>query len=108
MAAPVADLQSRQRRRNAAALQAYLRQRDAEGLPMSLGDLQVTARDMGDELCGRLDLAHLVRQARVNLILMGLLIADPRPAGGVTWRLTDVPQVSRRPGGARPSSEGQR
>lgn len=45
--------------------------------------------------------------APVADLKMGLLIADPRPGGGVTWRLTDVPHGSRRPGGAMPSSEAQ-
>ncbi len=93
----VPDLEIRHRRRNAATLQGYLKQRTSTGFRMGPEDLLAAARDIGHELCGDPALLGLVRRAWVDLIMMGLVVADRRPGDGFTWRLADVAYPASRP-----------
>ena len=90
------DIETRQRRRNAARLQEYLRRQSPSGFTEDPDELLAVARDIGHELCGGPSIMEVIRQAWADLTLMGLIIPDPSPDGGGTWRLADSPSSRRR------------
>lgn len=94
-----------QRRRNAAALQGYLKRYSPTGFQMGSDELRAAAQQIQHELCGSEDALELVRQAWVDLIEMGLVSVDLFPNGRYTWRLADVPRGSGHLGSSAPGWE---
>jgi hypothetical protein len=94
-----ANLQLRQRRWNAAALQAYLRRGVPASFRMRLSDLQAAAAAIGNDLRGAPDPLELVHQAWAHLILTGLVTADAMGEGH-DWMLADAPRYARVPAAA--------
>lgn len=98
------ELKRRERRRNAAALQQYLKRNSPAGFSMGTEELERVARHIQAELSGTEEAIELVRQAWIDLIWMGLVSVDPSPGGPCSWRLADVPAGLCRVGSPRPGS----
>ncbi len=90
----IEELQAYQRRWNAAALQRYLRRGAGAGLGPQPGGLAQAAEELREELLVDPAVPDPVWQAWRDLVVMGLVVIQPLPAGGAAWRLADLPPAA--------------